>query len=295
MRTRRRRCAAGAGGVSVAQARFTPAVEAPQTRALLRAESQPTRRCSEVAGVADIAAASRTGEIAHISSPANGMVIALDPDIPPAFQRVPITANGVSAGMVFKLNEPSSGRPTAACCGHRSAGSHLLALEDLVGSHAGPRSLHRAIASPLSPRRRRSSRVRSRRRRHTPTRANLAARHAATSSAPARSRRNAYRPSIRFARRVVHEPGEHIHLDSPLGWPANGTKITFVAAARLAIPRTVLADEHALLERRGQSIPLSSRRAPAKRCADRARNPARVPTALCPAASVSLARRRAWP
>jgi penicillin-binding protein 1C len=126
-------------GVSVAQARFTPAVEASRREFYLSAKDElPTGAAAvSLAGVGgvvnNIAAISAKGEIAHISSPANGMVIALDPDIPPAFQRVPLTANGVSEGMVFKLNGAVVGQANGDVLWSPKAGSHLLALEDSAG------------------------------------------------------------------------------------------------------------------------------------------------------------------
>jgi penicillin-binding protein 1C len=42
---------------------------------------------------------------ARIASPANGMVIAVDPDIPPAYQKLPISVEGATGKMRVKLND----------------------------------------------------------------------------------------------------------------------------------------------------------------------------------------------
>ena len=110
-------------GVTVALARFTPAVEAPRRELYMK----------EREALAHIAAVSTAGEIARIASPANGMVIALDPDIPSSFQRVPLTANGVSDGMVFKLNGALIGKAGGRTLWSPKPGTYLLALEDSSG------------------------------------------------------------------------------------------------------------------------------------------------------------------
>ena len=73
------------------------------------------------------------GEIARIASPSNGMVIALDPDIPPAFQRVPLSARGVSDAMVLTLNGAVLGKATGKVLWSPKPGTHLLAIEDGAG------------------------------------------------------------------------------------------------------------------------------------------------------------------
>jgi len=156
--------------VVIADAHFTPAVEGPRKELFLRAGANdvgsagiraalsgggatvasagasavasaiPSAIPSVVSSpnspntlMASITAVSAGGEIAHIDSPSNGMVIAIDPDIPDAFQRVPLTATGVSDGMVLKLNGAVIGRATGKVLWSPKRGAHLLALEDAGG------------------------------------------------------------------------------------------------------------------------------------------------------------------
>jgi penicillin-binding protein 1C len=126
-------------GVVVSLTRFSPAVEAPRNEMFLRTVTAGTAAPSATTGgVATVDAVTVTaithgGEIAHIASPANGMVIAIDPDIPPAFQRVPLSASGVSDGMILKLNGTVLGKATGQVLWSPKPGTHLLALEDSAG------------------------------------------------------------------------------------------------------------------------------------------------------------------
>jgi penicillin-binding protein 1C len=61
------------------------------------------------------------------------MVIALDPDIPPAYQRVPLAARGVADGMVLKLNGTLLGPANRSVMWAPERGTHTLALEDSTG------------------------------------------------------------------------------------------------------------------------------------------------------------------
>ena len=115
-------------GVTTSMASFTPAVEAPRRELFLRAGDEPAQKQA-----ATVTAVTAGGEIAHIASPANGMVIALDPDIPPAFQRLPFTASGVTDAMVLKLNGAVLGKATGKVLWSPKPGTHLLALEDSAG------------------------------------------------------------------------------------------------------------------------------------------------------------------
>ena len=72
-------------------------------------------------------------EIARIASPANGMVIAIDPDIPPEYQRVPLTARGVTGGMVLRLNGKILGEARRQVLWSPTPGAHRLALEGSAG------------------------------------------------------------------------------------------------------------------------------------------------------------------
>jgi penicillin-binding protein 1C len=105
-------------GVVTARAQFTPAVE-------------PSRRELYLADTATPVVAS--GGIARISNPANGMVIAIDPDIPPTHQRVPLSAQGHVEGMVLRLNDTLVGPAESNVMWAPRPGTYLLALEDSAG------------------------------------------------------------------------------------------------------------------------------------------------------------------
>src|SRR6185436_11480161 len=91
---------------------------------------RPTDDSSETTSNTTIEVA---GEIARISSPANGMVIAVDPDIPLQFQRVPLAARGVDQRMVLRLNSAVIGTADREVMWSPARGSYLLALEDASG------------------------------------------------------------------------------------------------------------------------------------------------------------------
>jgi penicillin-binding protein 1C len=116
-------------------ASFTPAVESPRNELFLANPGAASRAVHDTGsgGSNTITAISAGGEIARIASPANGMVIALDPDIPPAFQRVPLAASGAAEGMVLKLNGAVLGKATGSVLWAPKAGTYLLALEDSSG------------------------------------------------------------------------------------------------------------------------------------------------------------------
>ncbi|MEJ1960558.1 MAG: penicillin-binding transpeptidase domain-containing protein [Gammaproteobacteria bacterium] len=110
-------------GVIASRVSFSPAVESPRRELLLARPAEKQLVTAITAG----------GEIAHIASPANGMVIAVDPDIPPAFQRVPLKASGATEGMILKLNGTVLGNATGNLLWAPKPGAHLLALEDASG------------------------------------------------------------------------------------------------------------------------------------------------------------------
>jgi penicillin-binding protein 1C len=101
---------------------FTPAVEAARREWFVAGTEQETVR-----GVAPAAA------MARIETPAAGTVIALDPDIPAAAQRVPISARGSVAGLRFRLGDTVLGEAARPVLWSPQAGYHLLVLEDGTG------------------------------------------------------------------------------------------------------------------------------------------------------------------
>src|SRR5262249_31216391 len=80
-------------GVVMAATRFKSGVEAPR--------SEWFTKDQQTASTATMALAQ---PMPRIVSPANGMVIAVDPDIPVAYQKLPISVEGASRGMRLKLN-----------------------------------------------------------------------------------------------------------------------------------------------------------------------------------------------
>jgi len=109
-------------GIVATAIRFIPAVEPPRLEWYL-AGTQTDR----VVGL------SATAKIAHIVSPANGMIIALDPDIPARSQRIPLTAQGAPAGMIVRLNDTVLGSATQKILWAPVAGTQHLTLEDRAG------------------------------------------------------------------------------------------------------------------------------------------------------------------
>jgi penicillin-binding protein 1C len=108
-------------GVTTRLARFSPAVEPPRLERFL---DQPAR-ATEIVRAA--------GDIARIDSPANGVVIALDPDIPLQFQRVPLSTRGTTDRMVLRLNDQMLGPADRNVMWVPARGTHVLALEDSAG------------------------------------------------------------------------------------------------------------------------------------------------------------------
>jgi penicillin-binding protein 1C len=80
--------------VTSAKTRFVGTNEAPRSEWFTKdQQSAPTMTVS------------LAQPMARIASPANGMVIAVDPDIPPAYQKLPISVEGATRKMRVKLND----------------------------------------------------------------------------------------------------------------------------------------------------------------------------------------------
>jgi penicillin-binding protein 1C len=114
---------AAPAGVNAQQAHFSPAVE-PERREWFLAGTQPGPRA-----VAAVPQTARPG----IESPANGMVIAIDPDIPADHQRVLISVRGAQPGMTLKINELVLGAAAPKRLWAPRPGSYYLTLEDTGG------------------------------------------------------------------------------------------------------------------------------------------------------------------
>lgn len=76
----------------------------------------------------------------RIQSPANGMIIALDPDIPPGHQRVLISVQGATAHLRLRLNDRPLGAAAPEQLWAPRPGAYYLTLEDSQG-HALDRVL----------------------------------------------------------------------------------------------------------------------------------------------------------
>jgi penicillin-binding protein 1C len=109
-------------GVVAAATEFAPAVE-PARREWYLDKTQ-THRVSAVAA---------SSAIARITSPANGMVIALDPDIPANRQRIPILVKGASASMTLLLNGTEIGPANSQVLWAPSSGAWRVAVADATG------------------------------------------------------------------------------------------------------------------------------------------------------------------
>jgi penicillin-binding protein 1C len=101
---------------------FTPSVEEPRREWFVTGTGT-----AQVRGVVPAAA------IARIASPSNSTVIALDPDIPPAAQRVPIRARGAVTSLRFRLDDQVLGDAAGTVMWAPTSGQHRLALEDAAG------------------------------------------------------------------------------------------------------------------------------------------------------------------
>jgi penicillin-binding protein 1C len=83
-----------------------------------------------------------------IESPANGMVIAIDPDIPAEHQRVLISVHGAQPAMRLKLNDLNLGPATPERLWDPRPGAYYLTLEDAEG-HSLDRVLFTVRGAPL--------------------------------------------------------------------------------------------------------------------------------------------------
>ena len=71
--------------------------------------------------------------VARIASPANGMVIAVDPDIPPAYQKLPISIEGATRNLRVKLNDRELSLTDGVTLWTPRTGSYSLELGDESG------------------------------------------------------------------------------------------------------------------------------------------------------------------
>jgi len=133
-------------GVTAELTSFSPPVEPPRHEWYL---SDTTTASARVAMVPPTVRPS-------IQSPANGMIIAIDPDIPAGHQRVLIAAHGARPGMRLVLNDRPLGPAVHDRLWQPRPGAYYLTLED-AGGRRLDRILFRVRGLPFAPSGRRSS------------------------------------------------------------------------------------------------------------------------------------------
>ncbi|MGH8219569.1 MAG: penicillin-binding transpeptidase domain-containing protein [Steroidobacteraceae bacterium] len=119
---------AAPAGVRAESTRFSPAVEPPRREWYLRGTSADWSATGR-ANVTAIPPSVRPS----IESPANGMIIALDPDIPRGNQRVLIAIRGASENMRIALNDHVLGPALPERLWVPHPGAYFLTLEDSRG------------------------------------------------------------------------------------------------------------------------------------------------------------------
>ena len=110
-------------GVTDDPTSFSPPVEPPRREWYLSGTAPESER------VAVVPATVRP----TIASPANGMIIAIDPDIPPGHQRVLIAVRGARRGMRLLLNDQPLGSAASDRLWRPRPGAYYLTLEDANG------------------------------------------------------------------------------------------------------------------------------------------------------------------
>ena len=133
-------------GVTAELTSFSPPVEPPRHEWYL---SDTTTASARVAMVPPTVRPS-------IQSPTNGMIIAIDPDIPAGHQRVLIAVHGARPGMRLVLNDRPLGPAVRDRLWQPRPGAYYLTLED-GGGRRLDRILFRVRGLPFAPSGRRSS------------------------------------------------------------------------------------------------------------------------------------------
>ena len=110
-------------GITAKLTSFSPPVEPPRREWYLSGTTVGN------AGMAAVPADVRPS----IQSPANGMIIAIDPDIPAEHQRVLIAVRGARPGMRLMLNDRPFGPAMHARLWQPRSGAYHLTLEDASG------------------------------------------------------------------------------------------------------------------------------------------------------------------
>jgi penicillin-binding protein 1C len=111
-------------GVVQASLRFDPPYEPPRREWFIKGTQMNVVR-----------AASRQG-LARIAYPADGTIIALDPDIPPTLQRVPLVLSSELAKGRWRVDGQSIGQTGSSVSWLPKPGHHRLSIEDRSGNEA---------------------------------------------------------------------------------------------------------------------------------------------------------------
>lgn len=109
-------------GIERAHVRFDPPVEAPRDEVFMTGTAMAVSQ-----------ALPKAGEIIEITSPANGAIVALDPDMPAGHQRIPFSARGRLDGMDFILDGERLGPADKTHLWRPRIGAHRLALRSAMG------------------------------------------------------------------------------------------------------------------------------------------------------------------
>ncbi len=109
-------------GVSQAAIVFEPPVEPPRQEWFVAGTELTT-----------VAKVPERAERSRIAAPGNGLIIAIDPDIPAERQRVPIRARGATAQLAFRMDGVSLGAADSQVLWPPQTGAHRLALVDASG------------------------------------------------------------------------------------------------------------------------------------------------------------------
>lgn len=106
-------------GADASPVRFATGTEAPRQEWFLSG--------ARMAG--SIVSANPEAQAPHIDSPTNGMIVAIDPDIPSDRQRLPIRVKGDTTGLVVRLDDTLLGQAEKTILWQPQPGAHRIALE----------------------------------------------------------------------------------------------------------------------------------------------------------------------
>lgn len=109
-------------GVITAEVRFDPAVEPPRRELFVAGSESAVSRALAEAAVNIV-----------IASPANGVIVAIDPDLPTDHQRIPFTIRGQGKDLEFVLDGKPLGNAGQTLLWPPQSGSHRLVLQSATG------------------------------------------------------------------------------------------------------------------------------------------------------------------